>query len=619
MANLFGSLYIGASGLRNAQYAMNTTANNLANVDTTGYVRQQVRFADQTYVTLKQAFQNVNLQQSGLGVTIGDVVHARNIFLDKAYRLESGRQAYYDTQYETVDYVEDLMQELNGEEFKESLSDLCSAFQQLSTTPEMSEYQNLVLEKSELFVSRSVGLYKDLQDYQSNINDQIKEKVDRVNEIGQEIYDLNIQIQKIEAGGIETAMTLRDERDNLLDELATYGSITVNEDASGFTYVNFEYVEFVDDIKAYTIGLAKDTTDGTGFYTPYWEHLTSDTSNPYEVFDLTEKISSDLKTDVGGIKSLLLARGSVYGRYENMAEKTEDGILNYSDIADSTLMEVEAELDNLFHTIVTEINDIFAPKTDVVTALGNGGFTLTKNDADGTYTYLDANNNNQSTIFIDAKGNFEAQIGTDENGDPVYKTFNINDWQALDVTSENYALGKNGEIPQEMFSRGGSDNYYEVEINNNTYYLYRNEDPNIDSTRYGIGNVEVNQAYETVLSSMPSYTENGATAMTFGAALRAAWEATGMNLNPTDLTPCSYEGYYNKMVDNLGVKGNTYMTISETMAASVDSYDNQRKQVTGVSSDEELVNMIKYQAAYNAASRYITVISEMTEVIVGLI
>ena len=44
MANGFGSMYIGASGLQSAQNALNTTANNLANVNTEGYVRQQVVF-----------------------------------------------------------------------------------------------------------------------------------------------------------------------------------------------------------------------------------------------------------------------------------------------------------------------------------------------------------------------------------------------------------------------------------------------------------------------------------------------------------------------------------------------------------------------------------------------
>ena len=55
MANGMGSLYIGASGLQNSQNALNTTANNLANADTKGYVRQQVLFADRDYVTFKGA------------------------------------------------------------------------------------------------------------------------------------------------------------------------------------------------------------------------------------------------------------------------------------------------------------------------------------------------------------------------------------------------------------------------------------------------------------------------------------------------------------------------------------------------------------------------------------
>ena len=62
MANGFGSLYVGASGLQNAQNAINTTANNLANVDTKGYVRQQVRYADKNYTILIDSRANVNSQ-----------------------------------------------------------------------------------------------------------------------------------------------------------------------------------------------------------------------------------------------------------------------------------------------------------------------------------------------------------------------------------------------------------------------------------------------------------------------------------------------------------------------------------------------------------------------------
>jgi flagellar hook-associated protein 1 FlgK len=106
----------------------------------------------------------------------------------------------------------------------------------------------------------------------------------------------------------------------------------------------------------------------------------------------------------------------------------------------------------------------------------------------------------------------------------------------------------------------------------------------------------------------------------FAAKLAAAWEETSMTLNPTDNNPCTFEGYYNKMVGALATEGNTYQSATETLEASVSSYDSSRQEVIGVSSDEELTQMIKYQAAYNAASRYMTVISEMTELIVtGLI
>ena len=94
MANGFGSLYIGASGLQNSQNALNTTSNNLANVNTKGYVRQQVLQVDRNYTTFNTTA-SISQQQSGLGMKIGDVVHARDIFLDKSYRNASGRSVHF--------------------------------------------------------------------------------------------------------------------------------------------------------------------------------------------------------------------------------------------------------------------------------------------------------------------------------------------------------------------------------------------------------------------------------------------------------------------------------------------------------------------------------------------
>lgn len=563
MANGFGSLYVGASGLQNAQNAINTTANNLANVDTKGYVRQQVRYADKNYTILKDSRANVNMQQSGLGVSIGDVVHARDIFLDKTYRQKTGRMSFYSARYETATYVEDLMQELNGQQFKQSVSDLWQAFQEVSTKPADSTNQNLVLQKADLLVSRTQKLYSDLQNYQSNINDQIKDDVDRVNTIGNRIYELNLQIQRVEAGGTEIAMTLRDERDSLLDELGNYGRIEVTEDATGFTYVDMEGVRFVDENRCYNMGLK--AADGTGFYTPYWPQQSDVEKGQYvPVFRLSGEISSEMNTDIGSIKSKLLVRGDAYGRREDMASEK-----SYGNIEGCTLMEVQAELDVLFSNIVRSMNDIYCPNTETTSA-----FTST----DGV-TY---------------------PAGT----------------KILD--EENCARGVDGELPpRELFTRIGIDRYTKVTgKDGKTYYVYNEENPDVSSTRYAIGTITVNSDLKRQITLMPAYKKDGSVDYEMGAKLAAAWEVKDMKLNPYDQKPCTFEEFYDKMVDQLGIEGNTYKSVTETLSGAVSSVDSKRQQVSGVSSDEELSNMIKFQSAYNAASRFMNVISEMTETIV---
>lgn len=565
MGNGFGSLYIGASGLQNAQYALNTTANNLANVNTTGYVRQQVRFADKTYNKLKDPNKNVNMQQYGLGVSIGDVVHARDIFLDKSYRQENGRKGFYTSFYEITDYVQDLFQELNGEQFKQSVSDLHQAFQELEPNMDNSTQQNLVLEKADLLLSRTKSLYDDMKSYQSNINEQIKDDVDRVNKIGNRIYELNLQIQKVEAGGQETAMTLRDERDNLLDELGGYGSVSIKEDATGFTHVDFESTPFIDDNKCYNIGLQEDKE--TGFYTPYWTQLSDVDKQQYvRVFKKNEVISTDLNTDVGSIKAKLLARGDGYGTYQDL--ESEEA---YDRISGCTMMETEAQVSALLHNIVTKINDAYCPNKTV--------------DTDVTYTDADGNQ-------VSLKGK-----------------------KVLDAA--NCAVGEDGQLPpRELFTRVGMDRYTKVTGDDgNTYYVYNEEDENDSTTLYSLNNISINKELRKQITLMPYKNQNG-TDYPLGEKLMSLWNDKEMTLNPYDKKPCTFEGYYDKLIGQIGNDGNTFQSASETLTGALSSIDNQRQQTMGVSSDEELTHMIKFQSAYNASSRFMTVISQMTELIV---
>ncbi len=558
MANGMGSLYIGASGLQNSQNALNTTANNLANADTKGYVRQQVLFADRDYVNFKNAA--ISKQQAGLGVTIADVVHTRDYFLDRYYRTENGRQSFYETSYEAVREVEDMIQELEGERYQDTLDSFRKAFEELSKGPNTEVNQNLVVQKATIFLQRTQGIYQNLKDYQSRINLKVNNAIDRINELGHKIQDLNQQILKIESGGVETAMTLRDERDNALDELSSLAKVEFSEDAKGAVRVRLENVEFLDEIHVFEVQGIKDPV--TGFVTPIWPQLSDMPRKEYTpMFNFSVDISSELDTDIGELKALVLSRGDKVANYKDVAGIPAD---RYNDGAGmSTMMSAQAEMDQLLHNIVTAINDIFSP-TKVTSFVG----------IDGT----------------------------------VYN--NVRVWD-----EENACLGKDGEKPgRELFVRRGCDRYKEVMGQDNQIYYVYNEEDNLDTSKmYTTQGIIVNPDLLQSESGLPHLTKQGEPAWDMAQALVDVWKKKDMIVNANNTNPCTIEEYYERMVDGIGTRGNVFAGLSTDLDREVESIENSRQQVFGVSSDEELSNMIKYQNAYNAASRFINVINEMLE------
>ena len=105
---LMGSLYIGKSGLQTGQNALHTTAHNMSNSDTVGYVRQQVLLGTSIYNTIKTDIHAVSNQQIGLGVEYSKTRQVRDYFLDLTYRKESGRCEFYTVSRDALEEIEFL-------------------------------------------------------------------------------------------------------------------------------------------------------------------------------------------------------------------------------------------------------------------------------------------------------------------------------------------------------------------------------------------------------------------------------------------------------------------------------------------------------------------------------
>lgn len=548
MPSLMGSLYIGVSGLQTSQNALNTTAHNMSNADTTGYVRQQVQLGTRFYNTIAVNPKAVSNQQLGLGVYYSKVKQVRDYFLDQTYRRESGRSAFYEVSSGALEEVEYLLDELNGESFQESLEDLWRSVQELSKDPSSAVTQGLMVQRSAQFLERAQAVYAGLVDYQNNLNNQIQGKVDKINSYADQILALNKAIVKIESGKMEEANDLRDERNRILDELATMVKMTYSEDMMGNVSVQVEGVDLVKGEIAYKMGLDQD--EQTGFYTPFWIQNASYTINEKgekvyniegaEVFDLNAVISSDLDTDIGSLKSMLLARGDHKADYRDLAEDKYD-----NSISQSVIMNIQAEFDQLIHNVCTAMNEVIKEAAEAATA---------KNPDS---TYLRDSQGRPIQIF--------QKIGSDGyTKDPVTGDWTYNDEKADDYAS-TYSVAN----------------------------LQMNSELMQNPSMFGFIAIDNSVDYETIEKLKTKFTEESNT------------------LNPNVKKKTSFVDYYGDLVAQIANSGKVYKSIVFNQQATVNATFSAREQVIGVSSDEELTHMVKFQNAYNASSRYINAIDEM--------
>lgn len=579
---LMGSLYIGTSGLQTSQNALNTTGHNLSNVDTTGYTRQQVQQSAKSYVTLSTDPRSVNNKQTGLGVVYSRAKQVRDYFLDKTYRKESGRSMFYEVSTNVLEETESLLGELNGEAFQTTMTDFWTAIQELAKDPSSSVTQGLLVQRASEFVERAGALYDGLSSYQDNLNAQIKQQVEKINKYGNAILELNDKIRAIECGGVEKANDLRDTRNQMLDELAELTNMSYEEDMWGNVSVKIEGVDFVKGSMCYEIGMKVD--ENTGFYTPFWPQnakyvtLANGERNYMiegaEVFDLSVTISSDLNTDIGGLKAMLLARGDHRAEYTDIT----DG--NYDQISQSVIMNIQAEFDQMIHNVVVKVNEILATSAGQQT----GNLTI-----------------------------------TDANGNALEQWNNV---RYCEVDENGYLRNEDG-TPIQLFDKITTDAYrkvYAKEDGSNDvkeYWVYNEEVSTEKDSLYTIKNLQIDPDLMQRPAKLGFMKEDGSVDNETAEALKAAFTEEAYTLNPNVKKKTTFVDYYTDMVSQVANSGAVFRSIYENQQDTVESTQNAREQVMGVSSDEELSNMIKFQNAYNASSRYINVISEMLEHIIN--
>lgn len=599
MGNLFASFSTGVSGLHSAQTSMNTAAHNLANATTPGHTRQQAVVTDSFYSTRYGAYGN--RMQIGYGTDVVQIRQIRNEFLDEQYRLQTGRQSFYEAQYNAVSEMEELFGELEAEEFVDSVHSLWNAVSELAKYPDDIVRRTELVSVSTQFVERAQVLQDQLKAYQTNMNEEIMTQVNRVNEIVSQVSEYNVLIRRYEATG-ENANDYRDQRNLLLDELGSIIKFETHEERDGTVSIFAEGAFLLTSDSQVRLGVEYESKDSK-LLKPVWEYGV-DFFRRGELF-----YSSETETDVGSLKGLLVARGPRAADYTDMPVKPveEDFIDEFGNLDQrayfnateeynaqvegynqnvdpSIVMRVQAQFDQFIRGIVTMINDTLCPDKELTLS---DGTTLRILDTEKAPIGDDADKTMGAELFVrrNTPRYTEMEL-VDEYGNPL-----------LDADGNPLVDAKGKPLK---------------------VYVYNEEDPSNRYTQYTTDQLEVNPELLRDPSKLP-LNENPNSGHVDGftakmcSELLDKWKQEFSTLDPNSTTRYNFTDYYKNLVGQFSTEGFIWRGIIENQELTVNSIEGERQNVMGVSTNEELADLIKFQKCFDASSRYITVVDEMIE------
>ena len=244
----FLAYYVANRSMETAQASINTTGNNISNINTEGYTRQRVdtvsvfsnstgRFADTTLKT-------------GLGSKGTGVSQLRDPYLDARYRTQNAETARYDNVSTSLTNLEDVFDEATTEALQGELSSFLTDLQSLSQSPTSADIEQVVRSAAQK-VTSIINMYangidevktQQAEDLTNTINDDI-------NPLLKNLAEVNQQIREAQVYG-NAPNELYDQRNLLVDELSGYGNIKVTSTpqviTDSLTIENYE-VAFLDE------------------------------------------------------------------------------------------------------------------------------------------------------------------------------------------------------------------------------------------------------------------------------------------------------------------------------------------------------------------------------------
>ncbi len=556
-SNIFGILNTAKLGLLSQQLAIEVTGQNIANVQTEGYSRQEVKFE----ATTPRSF---SLGQLGTGVRVAGIERSHDEFLFSQILSEGDTLGRFQVRKDVFDQLEILLSENNGQSLNLTLSSFFSAIQDVSGNPTGLPERSSMLAEAQNLASVFNNLGESLFQIQRNLDATISVEVAKINSLTEEIAALNQAIHANEPTTF-SANDLRDKRDQKVKELSEL--------------IDLNFVDEQDGQISITLN------DGT----PLVLQSTA--------FTLDTSINGNNKSFL----DIVVLDGA--GNSTNITSSITGGTLKgYLDMRDTEVEDLRDKLDRLAAGFVQEFNKIHQQGFGIDGSTGNNLFSALT-----TTVLINTNNTGSATL-------------TATNGDP--SNISVDKYEITITGSNSFSLtnlttgASSGTFTFTSGSTFNLANGFAVTISGtpavgDKFKLSVSESA---SRNFSVASGVLSNSSK--ISAGLNSSTDGANALEL-VELQFKLVFDSITLDSAGSGTFTFDEFYSAIVSTVGINSFSSQSIFSQQEAILLQLDTRRESISGVSIDEELINMIKFQQAYNAAARLIGVVDELLDTVIS--
>ena len=408
MSSTFLGLNTAYTGLQSSNASLNTTANNISNAETKGYSRQVVTTQAAEAIRSFTTYGCV-----GAGVETIAIERVRDNFYDQKYWNNQTKLGEYEAKQYYMQVLEQYYTDddtVNG--FTTVYEDFYKSVQELSKNAGDTTVRQQMIGQAGRLTTYFNDMYTNLQKMQSDINQEVKVQIDRINSVAEEIASLNKQINIIEMNTGAVANELRDQRDLLVDELSELVDVEVKETP----IVDANDPDRETGGNRYTVKICgQQLVDGN-----YYKTLTC------VVRDTTNKVN---QTDIDGLYDIYFAgdqtwtyddylrKGDALNIYGASTSGKVSGLIQMRDGNNSENFSGKVSaVDAKAQTVTVRVTQDYLMDLNKLNLTQDGGIIniASKNyyiTGDWTYNYTEGNNYAEFTFQLDKAKNGSNQVG----------------------------------------------------------------------------------------------------------------------------------------------------------------------------------------------------------------